>query len=69
MVWITAPIGIILGIIAIVLSTQSTKKFGNTGLAFGAKLCGIFGIVLSALFLILVIAFFIFVFSLSTNLY
>ena len=53
---LNAPIGIVLGIIAIVFSGQSAKAFGKSGQATGGKVCGIIGIVFSALALIAYIA-------------
>ncbi len=40
-------VGVILGIVALVLASGYTKRFGKNGLAMGGKACGIIGIVIS----------------------
>lgn len=49
----TVVVGIALGVVAIVLAAQYVKAFGADGKATGGKVCGIVGIALSAVMLVL----------------
>lgn len=53
---IGAPVGLILGIVAIVLGGSFIKQFGPFGRAKAGRICGIIGVVLSTLSLVLAIA-------------
>lgn len=53
LLWFLPVLGIVLGIIAIVLASKSTKESGKNGKATAGKVCGIVGIVISALTVIL----------------
>lgn len=54
--FIGAPVGLILGIAAIVLGGSFIKKFGPFGRAKAGRICGVIGLILSALSLVLTLA-------------
>lgn len=67
--FIGAPIGIVLGIVAIVLGGSFIKQNGPFGRAKAGRICGIVGLVLSILSLVLVIIAGVFAAIVGVNLY
>ena len=60
--------GIILGVVAIVFASKAVRMFGRDGKATGGKVCGIIGIVISVLWIVLTVAMMMFAFTMAPGL-